>query len=751
MRIRNHLFAWTVAAVLLPGPAFGQSVAPLLVAPAAEQPIALRAVAIRTEISGSLALTSVELTFFNPNRRLLEGELQFPLLDGQSVVGMAMDIDGRLRDAVPVDKARGQAIFEDVTRAQIDPALLSVTQGNNYKLRVYPILPQRDKVVVLRYAETLASRRGKQRYRLPLHYGERLPEFSIVVRVAGAASAPRAASGVLGTHAFARAGDAYALKISRNDFTSQGVLEIEVPASGRPQAYTQIRDGQTYFHAEVPVATIRAPRTLPRVVTLVWDSSGSGLARGHDREFTLLDAYFAKARNVDVRLVRVRDVADPPQAFKVANGDWRTLRRALAATVYDGATDLGAFRPDPAAEEVLLFSDGLANFGAQRVPALSVPLYAVSASSRANGVLLRHVAERSGGRFIDLFTISATEAADALLSETSRVVTLEAEGATQLVIASPFPARRRVAIAGVLTGSAGAVRITLAHPGGRQQVISVPVAEGKNPSALAASMWARYRIAGLEGEFDVHRGEIRRLGKAFGLVTRETSLIVLDRVEDYARYEITPPVELLAAYRGLRAVAVQRETGARQAHLERVVRMFEDKQAWWNRDFPKGDKPAPTGSKDLSTRAERSAAVGQSGLDARRSQEIQPSPPATAPSPSLNAPAARPAENRAIPRSREAKAAADNLVAADVAATIQLRRWTPDAPYLRRLRDAAAADLYRIYLEERPRYANSTASSSTPPMCFSSARNPRWASASFPISRRWISRTATFCASSDSG
>ena len=103
MRIRNHLLAWSVAALTLPSPVVAQLAAPrLVIASVAEQPISLRSVGIRTEISGSLALTSVELTFFNPNHRQLEGELQFPLLDGQSVVGMAMDVDGRLRDAVPV-------------------------------------------------------------------------------------------------------------------------------------------------------------------------------------------------------------------------------------------------------------------------------------------------------------------------------------------------------------------------------------------------------------------------------------------------------------------------------------------------------------------------------------------------------------------------------------------------------------------------------------------------------------------------
>ena len=59
--------------------------------------------------------------FRNPNARVLEGELQFPLLDGQQVIGFAMDIDGKLRDAVPVDKARGQMMFEEITRRGVDP------------------------------------------------------------------------------------------------------------------------------------------------------------------------------------------------------------------------------------------------------------------------------------------------------------------------------------------------------------------------------------------------------------------------------------------------------------------------------------------------------------------------------------------------------------------------------------------------------------------------------------------------------
>src|SRR5688500_10949765 len=99
--------------------------AQLLVTRGAEPPVRLQSVRVDTEIAGGLALTRVEMLFFNPNGRILEGELQFPLLDGQSIAGFALDIDGRLREAVPVDKSRGQAVFEDITRQRIDPALLS--------------------------------------------------------------------------------------------------------------------------------------------------------------------------------------------------------------------------------------------------------------------------------------------------------------------------------------------------------------------------------------------------------------------------------------------------------------------------------------------------------------------------------------------------------------------------------------------------------------------------------------------------
>src|SRR5579859_2416804 len=129
--------AFALVASTLPLIAWAQALAPLapriVVARPAERPVELRSIAISSDVSGALAMTTVQMTFHNPNGRALEGELQFPLLEGQAVVGFALDIEGRMREAVPVEKARAQMVFEDITRARIDPAVVQATEGNSYK------------------------------------------------------------------------------------------------------------------------------------------------------------------------------------------------------------------------------------------------------------------------------------------------------------------------------------------------------------------------------------------------------------------------------------------------------------------------------------------------------------------------------------------------------------------------------------------------------------------------------------------
>ena len=680
----------------------------LVIAAPGDTPVRLQQVAVHTEVSGSLAVTEIALTFHNPNRRILEGELQFPLLAGQNVLGFALDVNGRMREAVPVDKARGQAVFEDITRAKVDPGLLQITQGNNFKLRVYPIPALGTRQVLIRYAETLKKRAGRLVYRLPLEYADTLDNFRLDLNVVGTKGAPEKTRGQLDDLKFKPGNNGYHAQVSRDRYAGRGVLELDIPPAPGAQAYTQVFDAKTYFYADLPVPAREAARTLPAVVGLMWDSSGSGAARDHGREFALLDAYFRRMKNGEVRLTRIRDSAEAAQSFSIVNGNWQALRAALESAAYDGATNLGAFVADSAIPEYLLFSDGLSNFGARTLTALRVPLYSVSASNKSDPTFLTHLAEDSGGRFIDLLADSAREAERKLLFATTRVSILSADGARELVMRSPYPQQGRIEVAGQLTEASTRVRLTIAHPGAKPVTLEVPVRAGAAPFMLVAPLWARLKVDALEAQYDLNRAEIRRLGQAFHLVTRETSLIVLERTEDYVRYEIAPPPELTADYARLQQFAAQRRGADRNAHLENIVRRFEAKIAWWNKDFPQGDKPVPP---QVLRPAETSGLMQD-----RRDQAPLP---ATAPAPAIRpeAQSAQRMAEREVAKSARANvsgmasemAGASDSMASAINATIQLKKWEPDAPYATRMRNAAGDNVYRVYLDERPGYLNSTA------------------------------------------
>src|SRR5574341_397521 len=628
----------------------------LVISGTPERPVALRTVKVDTEIAGGIAVTRIEMVFFNPNRRVLEGELQFPLLDGQAISGFALDIDGKLRDAVPVERARGQALFEDITRVRVDPGLLQATQGNNFKLRVYPLPAGGTRTVVIRYSESLAGR-----YRLPLEYAD-LETFSMRVRMA----------------------DKTVHSVERKNYTAQGIYELAIPVSRGPVVHTQDFSGKTYFYAELPVNGAKSPRRAPKVVALAWDSSGSGAARDHAKEFALLDAYFRWMKDGEVLLVRLRHVAEAAQRFTIANGDWRQLRRALETTVYDGATNLGAYAAATNAEETLLFSDGLANFGA-RTAAGGRPMHAISAAQRSDPGLLRGLAEASGGRYLDLLAEQTRQAAEKLTHEWEHVTSIEGDGAEQIVRQSAYPSNGRVAVAGVLRNREARLRIEIGT-----RVVQVPVRPAAHAGGIAAGLWARLRVAELESQYEFNRAEILRVGKHFGIVTRETSLIVLDRVEDYVRHDIVPPQELRAEYERLMQVAVQRRQADRTNHLERIAKLFQQKQAWWAKEFPK-DAPAISLARD-----EREA---RAQLEGNLRQDR------------ASAAAARPAR---APARQGGAARLDEQAKAQAASTqgaisIQLKPWQPDAPYARRMRETDASNVYRVYLDEKPSFAASTA------------------------------------------
>jgi Ca-activated chloride channel homolog len=687
-------------------------------------PIVLQSLDLRSEIVGGMARPRAEMLFANPNDRVLEGELQFPLLAGQEIDGFALDIDGELREAVPIEKARGKQVFEEVIRRRVDPALLEKTTGENFRLRVYPLPARGTRRVVIHYSERLESRQGQYRYRLALAPAAAMAEFSLEVLVAAPAAAP---TGVVpgGTAiTLEKSGTWYRGEIRRKDFATRGWVEIAMPDGGAESAglaasVLSWRDGN-YLQIDAPIRVQRSARKIPARVGIVWDSSMSGRLRDHEAEFALLDAYFKALRNGAASLVRLRDVAEPAQEFTIRNGDWSGLRQALQETVYDGASDLEGWKPDAGIREVLLFSDGLGNYGRSAGDDAAtrgdLRIYPVVASASANRGYLRQLARNAGsngpGSLIDLAG-NRQAAVDSLLKARTRIAAVAPGNGAEIFIDEEAMANGRLRLIGRSRGEwPKSLELPLVEPDGRRRVITLGVVGGRSPAQedsetpLVVRQWARMKIDRLDGDYARNRAQIRQLGLDYGLLTRETSLIVLDDLADYVRHDIAPPASLRARYDELKVAAARSERERLDAHLQQIVDQYNDKIAWWKRDFPKARE-----AQVLAKEEERSEP------EARALREMQPSPASVA------APAAPPAQMAAgavadgrADAAAERKSIADaekrgNGNATDAVPEIRigLKKWTPDAPYLARLRAASDADLYADYLDERDAWINSSA------------------------------------------
>ena len=80
------------------------------------KPVALEKVDTDVVIRGLLAETTMVMTFRNPQNRVLEGEILFPLPEGSTVSGYGLDVNGEMVDGVVVEKHKARIAFEKEVR-----------------------------------------------------------------------------------------------------------------------------------------------------------------------------------------------------------------------------------------------------------------------------------------------------------------------------------------------------------------------------------------------------------------------------------------------------------------------------------------------------------------------------------------------------------------------------------------------------------------------------------------------------------
>jgi hypothetical protein len=182
--------------------------------------------------------------------------------EGVSVSGYALDINGKLRQAVPVDKNKGTEVFESIETRRVDPGLLEKVEGNNFRTRIYPLPSKGRRTIQISYSENLIPESDQALYYyLPLNYNSIIENVELNINVYQGNKKPSFTEQPDGSLAFAEQNHNYTATLRKQQFKSSKNLAIKLPlnenaTSGLKQSN---QDGSFYFLAnakmEIPKQT----------------------------------------------------------------------------------------------------------------------------------------------------------------------------------------------------------------------------------------------------------------------------------------------------------------------------------------------------------------------------------------------------------------------------------------------------------------------------------------------------------------
>jgi hypothetical protein len=551
-------------------------------------------------VEDQVARVALDQTFHNAAPRTLEGVYRFAIPPDAALQRLAMYVDGKRMESAVVERMQGRGIYEQVLRKKMDPALLEWAGTGRLSLRVYPIEPRGDKRLMVAYTQSLPRLYDDWTLTVPLPEVD-LPvgAFDVSVRIKGCANCEIASTShrvdvtregrdAIATyhHAGEQIGDSF-------------VVHVRDPRKRTTIARGE-RGGDRYLMVRADSAiTGAAPAYRPRTWVILDDVSASRSRLELRAQADVVDAFLQELDEQDRVAVIAFDVETRKKLplTRVLDVDRRALRAAIALEGGVGATDLGAALDAAIAElagvdrdaaMIVYLGDGVITGGTRDLDALRGKLagkaqfIGVGIGDGPDTQTLQGLASATGGYVatIDLADDLRWRAFDLIAAlHTSRVTGLAArlvDATGQLVPSTTYLASPQLAegeevelvsrLAG--RGTPAAVELTGTLNGAPwRQVIELDAAAGADAGYLPR-LWAQRHIAArllakhepvivppcaetatgapacpIEAELRERRDEaIRRevveLGRQYFLLSRHTSLLVLENDDMYRRYGV---------------------------------------------------------------------------------------------------------------------------------------------------------------------------------------------------------------------
>ncbi|MEO8840512.1 MAG: VIT domain-containing protein [Kofleriaceae bacterium] len=567
-----------------------------------EYPLPIAKLGLDITVEDQVARVALDQTFHNDAPQDLEGMYRFAIPPDAALQRLAMYVDGKLTESAVVERMRARRIYEELVYRRVDPALLEWAGVGRLSLRVYPLKAQEDKRLMLAYTQSLPKLYDDYTITVPLpDVDQTVGQMDIAVRLKGCANCEvqstshtvtteRKGDDALVTyhHANEKLGDSFVLHV--RDTRHRAVVATADAA------------GEKFVLVRSPVALrgdgdSKRPAYKPRTWLILDDVSASRSPAELHAQRNVIEAMVGELDENDQVGVLAFDVQARQKLAltRVMDVDRKALRHSLEHEGGVGATDfevaLAAATKqlagvDPDSAMIVYLGDGMITSGDRHLDALRAELagkahfVGVGIGDGPDTQTLGALAAATGGysTTMDLADDLGWRAFDLVAAlHTTRVTGLEAKlvdaqgalvpataylNAPQLAdgeelelvakLASDHPATA-VELTGTVDGAPWQQRIALA--GARPQAgylprlwaqrhIAARLLAKQEPVAMTPCVQTRSgtpcpsESEAREARDEVIRREVVALGKKYFLLSRHTSLLVLENDDMYRQYDV---------------------------------------------------------------------------------------------------------------------------------------------------------------------------------------------------------------------
>ncbi|MBL7743446.1 MAG: TonB-dependent receptor plug domain-containing protein [Chitinophagaceae bacterium] len=567
-----------------------------------DKPMTLRTLSIDIKADGFTATTFIEMEFCNPNNREIEGLHRFELKPGQVITAFQLDLNGKYRDGSIEEKWKATNTYNAIVGKRIDPALLTMDYADHYSLRIYPVPANGCRKVTMTIQQLLATEKNDLVYSLPLNMNEVVRYFKLNITV-HTNTPPAVRPGLIAQYYFKQGNNQHTLSWNTEDALLKSPLAFGIPMAASPSLCTKTVQQQTHFALRFQPSSSQEYDIKPKQLTVYWDASASLARRDIGKEISFLKQFVSYHNISQVTIIPFNYKLLDTAVFYTEKGFNSRWQQYLQDISYDGATQLGVIdMTGIKADMFLVFSDGNNTYGRSKPKTGTSLVSCIHTSNTANLTTLQEIVGAGGGKVIDLNKMSMSVAV-ATTSRAANWLMNITSSSGKVVTEQALPLKQETTL--FINGSMQTGTDTLIfHYGSNSKIGHTEKMLISSATVCAGS--AIDRITMLNNFDRIIRSYSWSNMIDFGLqekvVTPNTAYIVLERVEDYVKYNITPPKELEAECEKVNYV--KRDTRFERRRVEQmgeydilnnVVNVYNDRIRKWDAN----EKPVYVLKKDM--------------------------------------------------------------------------------------------------------------------------------------------------------